>query len=66
MIAAIYSRKSKFTGVGESIDNQIEMCKEYAKAHLSDKNITDFIVYEDEGFSGGTTNRPQFQQLSIV
>jgi len=63
MIAAIYSRKSKFTGIGESIDNQIEMCKEYAKTHLSDKNITDFLVYEDEGFSGGNTNRPEFQRL---
>ena len=63
MIAAIYSRKSKFTGVGESIDNQIEMCKEYARIHLSDRNITDFLVYEDEGFSGGNTNRPEFQRL---
>ena len=26
---AIYSRKSKYTGKGESIDNQIEMCKKY-------------------------------------
>ena len=25
---AIYSRKSKFTGKGESIGNQIELCKE--------------------------------------
>ena len=25
---AIYSRKSKFTGKGESIDNQITRCKE--------------------------------------
>ena len=25
---AIYSRKSKFTGKGESIENQIEKCKE--------------------------------------
>ncbi|MFQ9545569.1 MAG: recombinase family protein [Clostridium sp.] len=61
MIAAIYSRKSKFTGVGESIDNQIEMCKEYARTHL--ENITDFFIYEDEGFSGGNTNRPEFQKL---
>ena len=63
MIAAIYSRKSKFTGIGESIDNQIEMCKEYARIHLADRNITDFLVYEDEGFSGGNTNRPEFQRL---
>ena len=31
---AIYSRKSKFTGKGESIDNQIELCKQYINAHF--------------------------------
>lgn len=61
MKIAIYSRKSKFTEKGESIDNQIEMCKEYAYKHF--KDIEDFIVYEDEGFSGGDTNRPEFQRL---
>lgn len=61
MIAAIYSRKSKMTETGESIDNQIELCKKYATDYL-DKNI-EFKIYEDEGFSGGNTNRPQFQQL---
>ena len=25
----IYSRKSKFTGKGESIENQIELCRQY-------------------------------------
>jgi len=47
MIAAIYSRKSMFTGKGESIENQVEMCKEYAIKNLK---IKDFIIYEDEGF----------------
>lgn len=61
MKIAIYSRKSKFTGKGESIDNQIEMCKEYANKHFN--NIEEFIIYEDEGFSGGDTDRPQFQKL---
>ena len=28
MKAAIYSRKSKFTGKGESVENQIELCQE--------------------------------------
>ena len=32
---AIYSRKSKFTGKGESIENQIELCKAYIRS----KNI---------------------------
>lgn len=26
---AIYSRKSKFTGKGESIGNQVELCQEF-------------------------------------
>ena len=28
-IIAIYARKSRFTGKGESIGNQVEECKEY-------------------------------------
>ena len=65
MKAAIYSRKSKFTGKGESIGNQIQMCKEHANTFLKDKNITEFLIYEDEGFSGGNTNRPEFQRLLV-
>lgn len=63
MKAAIYSRKSKFTGKGESIENQIQLCKEYALNQLRDKTIDEFLIYEDEGFSGGNTNRPEFQRL---
>lgn len=61
MKAAIYSRKSKFTGKGESIENQVQMCKDYAQTQF--KNIKEFLIYEDEGFSGGNTNRPEFQRL---
>lgn len=63
MIAAIYSRKSKFTGKGESIENQVQLCKEYATTQLKNKNITEFLIYEDEGFSGKNVNRPEFQKL---
>lgn len=63
MKAAIYSRKSKFTGKGESIENQIQLCKEYATNQLRHMNIDEFLIYEDEGFSGGNTNRPEFQRL---
>lgn len=58
---AIYSRKSKFTGKGESIDNQITRCKEYLKFHYDVENEDSIIVFEDEGYSGKNTNRPQFQ-----
>ena len=62
---AIYSRKSKFTGKGESIGNQIELCRKhiaekYGKWYLDDDRIS---VFEDEGFSGGNTNRPAFQKM---
>lgn len=63
MKAAIYSRKSKFTGKGESIENQVQMCKDYASMHLGHKKIDEFLIYEDEGFSGGNTNRPEFRRL---
>lgn len=59
---AIYSRKSKASDVGESIENQIIMCKEYA-LKLLNCNDSDFLIYEDEGFSGGNVKRPNFQRM---
>ncbi|MCF6464163.1 recombinase family protein [Clostridium sp. Cult1] len=62
MKIAIYSRKSKFTGKGDSIENQIEMCKDYAFKHF-ECSEEDIIIYEDEGFSGGNINRPKFLKM---
>lgn len=58
---AIYSRKSKITEKGDSTFNQIESCKNYALKSFS--NIEEIITYTDEGFSGGSTNRPMFKQM---
>ena len=60
---AIYSRKSKFTGKGESIGNQVELCKEYIRTHYHAACAETVVVYEDEGFSGGNLDRPAFQQM---
>lgn len=60
---AIYSRKSKFTGKGESIGNQIELCREYIRLHNGPKAADTALIFEDEGFSGGNLNRPAFQQM---
>lgn len=60
---AIYSRKSKFTGKGDSIGNQIELCKKYIKTKFLDINDNDILVYEDEGFSGGNIQRPHFKMM---
>ena len=62
MKAAIYSRKSRFSEHGESIRNQIQMCTDYLRTNL---NIgeNDIEVFEDEGYSGKNTDRPEFQKL---
>ncbi|AMJ41041.1 recombinase family protein [Anaerotignum propionicum] len=59
----IYSRKSVYTGKGESIDNQIEMCKQYIYTKFPDAIDNDISIYEDEGFSAKNTERPQFQHM---
>ncbi len=60
---AIYSRKSKFTGKGESIGNQIELCKEYVRNMFGEEYVDRCVVFEDEGFSGGNLKRPDFQKM---
>ena len=60
---AVYSRKSKFTGKGESIENQIELCRQYISVHFPQIDEKDILIFEDEGFSGGHMNRPQFQAM---
>lgn len=61
---AIYSRKSRFTGKGESIANQIEECKKYCLylLHKPEENI-EFVIYEDEGYSGKDLERPAMKKL---
>lgn len=61
MNVAIYARKSKATKKGESISNQIELCKKYFK-NTTNENVN-FLIYEDEGWSGGNINRPQFTKM---
>ncbi|WP_243110050.1 recombinase family protein [Clostridium sp. E02] len=60
---AIYSRKSRFTGKGESIDNQIELCRQYIISHYGEMNGKSACIFEDEGFSGGNLERPQFKLM---
>lgn len=60
---AIYSRKSKFTGKGESVENQIEMCRQYLRITYGDEAADSAFVFEDEGYSGGNLERPQFKKM---
>lgn len=59
----IYSRKSIFSGRGDSIENQIVLCKEYIASHFPNSSESDIMIFEDEGFSGKNMERPRFQQM---
>ncbi len=63
MLIFIYSRKSLYTKKGRSVENQVEMCKEYIFRTISDIKPEDIVVYEDEDFTGKDTDRPQFQKM---
>lgn len=63
MKIAIYSRKSKFTSKGESIGNQVELCKDYIFKNIYGVKDEDILVFEDEGFSGKNMLRPDFQRM---
>lgn len=58
---AIYTRKSKYSDKSESIESQIEFCKQFAKIHYP--TINNIIVYSDEGFSGKNSDRPQYKKF---
>ncbi|MCI1965972.1 MAG: recombinase family protein [Oscillospiraceae bacterium] len=60
---AVYSRKSICTGKGESVENQIEMCRQYIFSKYKSSTNADLTIYEDEGFSGKNIDRPRFQQM---
>ena len=61
---AIYSRKSKYTGKGDSIGNQVELCKRNLELKFPNIDLEkDIIIYEDEGFTGANTNRPHFKEM---
>ncbi len=63
MLIYNYSRKSVYTEKGKSIENQIEMCKEYILKNIKGAKLEDIVIYKDKGFSGKNTNRPQFQKI---
>ena len=60
---AIYTRKSRFTGKGESIGNQVELCREYVRNFYGAEAAERCEIFEDEGFSGGNLHRPAYQRM---
>lgn len=60
MNIGIYARKSIYSDKSDSVDAQINLCKEYADSHYSDGSI---YIYCDEGYTGANTQRPGFTNL---
>lgn len=58
--AAIYSRKSVYSDKSESTENQILLCRKYLREQYPQYEVE---VYEDNGFSAGNTQRPEFQRM---
>ena len=56
----IYSRKSKFTGKGESIENQIELCRQYIASHYGAEQAENALVYEDATVIIGLKQNPTY------
>lgn len=63
MTVAVYARKSKYSDRGNSVENQIALCKAYAQEHLKNADEITFCIYKDDGFSGKNLDRPQFQAM---
>ncbi len=62
-VIAIYARKSKATDKGESLQVQVEKCKQLARYKYSDF-IIEFIIYEEqEGKTGANLDREKFKEL---
>ena len=57
---ACYGRKSIYSDKSDSTDVQYKLAEEYCKSHH-----TDYILsrYEDEGYTGANTDRPDYNRL---
>ena len=65
---AIYTRKSTEEGLEQdfnSLDAQREACEAYIKSQMHEGWLLIKKEYNDGGYSGGTMNRPAFQELLL-
>jgi len=58
-VAVIYARYSSHAQREESIEQQVEACKEYAAAN----NLEVVNIYSDKAVTGKTDKRPEFQKM---
>lgn len=59
----IYPRKSVYRDNSDSVQVQVQLCKDYAAIIYKDREISFRVYDKDEGFSGKNTKRPSFQDM---
>ena len=57
---ACYSRKSIYSDKSDSTDVQYKLAEEYCKSHYADYVLS---RYEDEGYTGANTDRPDYNRM---
>ncbi len=62
MLIAIYSRKSKWTGKGDSVENQLIMCKEYIAMFIEGGGSAEIIEYEDGSVKIGLNQKDPYSR----
>lgn len=60
IVIACYGRKSIYSDKSDSTDVQYKFAEEYCKSHYTDYVLT---RYEDEGYTGANTDRPDYNRL---
>lgn len=63
MVIGIYPRKSVYRDNSDSVQVQVQLCREYAGIIFKGKDLEFRIYDKDEGFSGKNMNRPSFKEL---
>lgn len=63
---AVYTRKSRFTGKGESISHQKKQCIDKIMSSNNNIDMDNIVFFEDEGFSGKNVKRPGFQKMKAM
>lgn len=59
---ACYGRKSIYSDKSDSTDVQYSLAAEYCKSHYTDYEL---YRYEDEGYTGANTDRPDYNRLIV-
>lgn len=59
----IYPRKSVYRDNSDSVQVQVQLCKDYAAIIYKNREISFRVYDKDEGFSGKNTKRPSFQEM---